>query len=128
LYSKKETVKVNKEIDKISKEVGLRVGHPPEKILPKRQGFVKNELSISKKTGVDYQHRSSADIQYIRYGSKYMQCDKCKKFLGLWHAIRSALFKKQGQPYIITCKSCRCRNERIKGALRDELDTNWTSP
>jgi RNase P subunit RPR2 len=125
LFSKKESVKTNKQIDRLAKETDLIVGHVGEKSIPKRKGFVRNELSVSKKSGVDYQHRSSADIQYIRNGSKYMQCDKCKQFLGIWHAVRSASFKKRNKPYIIKCKSCGHGNVRIKGALREELDAQW---
>ena len=87
--------------------------------------LIKKEHSISKQSGVDYQHRSQADLQYLRYASPYMQCKKCKEFLGIWHCVRYALFKPRGKPYFIPCKVCGHMNKRIKGALGKELDEKW---
>jgi len=90
-----------------------------------KKSFIRKEMNITKKSGVDYQHRASADLQYLRYGSDYMQCSKCKEFLGIWHCVRSALFKKRGCEYMIICKRCGYGNKRVKGALSKELDKNW---
>lgn len=91
-----------------------------------KKGLIRTEISLTKKSGVDYRGRSGADMQYIRYGSDYMKCDKCGEYLGLWHCIRCALFKKHGCEYLIVCKNCGHPNMRVKGALRDELDSRWS--
>ncbi len=87
--------------------------------------FYNQERELTKKSGVDYNNRAKADLQYIRYASSYMQCDKCKEFLGILHCVRSALFKTRGKEYIITCKRCHYQNIRIKGALNAELSDRW---
>lgn len=108
-YTKKEKIEAIKDMDK-----GI-----------KRAGLIKSEIALTKQSGVDYQRRASADMQYIRYGTTYTQCEKCKGFLGLWHCVRSAMFKPRGKRYMIRCKQCGHENWRIKGALREELDDHW---
>jgi RNase P subunit RPR2 len=91
------------------------------------RNFVKREKMISDRSGVSYDNRARADLEYMRYGSSFMLCDECKVFLGLWHCVRYALFKKQGSEYVIPCKRCAHHNLRVKGALNAELSDRWTS-
>ncbi len=88
-------------------------------------GF-KNARTITKKSGVGFARRGQADIMMLRYDQdSALHCDACKDFLGIWHCVRYALFKKKGSPYYVPCKKCGTLNKRIKGELSKHLDKRW---
>lgn len=91
-------------------------------------GFMKDERLQSERSGVPYQARARADLQFffIDPSSPYF-CDVCHKPLGVWHILRSALFKKKGILYKVFCKSCGKANIRRKGEAKDRFDERWES-
>jgi hypothetical protein len=93
--------------------------------MSKEENLLKKERKLSKSSGVKYGTRATADLQYMRYGTDFMKCEKCEEYLGLWHCVRCALFKKRGTLYVVKCKSCGHKNLRKKGALSEELNERW---
>jgi hypothetical protein len=57
--------------------------------------------------------------------SSVLHCDECHERLGVLHTLRSALFKPQGASYKVTCKHCKHLNIRIKGAYKQQVNTQW---
>lgn len=52
-------------------------------------------------------------------------CDKCKSRLGILRMLKSAFFKKKGEKYLISCKSCLTINVRVKGDIAKNIDKDW---
>lgn len=95
----KENIKINKQIDKIAKEKGLKITHTQ---------VVAYDMSNL----------------YLDPNS-ILHCSECHKRLGILHTLRSALFKKPGTSYIVKCKACKHPNVRIKGQYKSDLDKQW---
>jgi hypothetical protein len=90
-------------------------------------GFLKDEKAQSERSGVPFEGRARADLQFFFIDpSSPFFCDACHKPLGVWHILRCALFRKQGSSYLVPCKSCRTDNKRIKGAMKTGFDERWT--
>lgn len=88
--------------------------------------YLKKEKDITKKSGVDHVHRGQADLLMLRYSvDNPLHCDKCHEFLGIWHSVRYAMFKKRGCPYNVPCTNCGHLNRRVKGELGKKLDERW---
>lgn len=56
-----------------------------------------------------------------------LHCGECKQRLGVLHVLRYALFKDQGTHYFVPCKRCGHVNERVKGALKHDIDERWST-
>jgi hypothetical protein len=81
---------------------------------------------VTQKSGVDFTHRGQADILMLRMDpDSALHCDGCKDFLGIWHSVRYAMFKKKGSEYYVPCKKCGGLNKRVKGELGRKLDERW---
>lgn len=79
-----------------------------------------NKKIISKQNKVQY----SVQNTFMNTESPLF-CDKCKKRMGLISMVHFALGKKKGEPYIVVCKHCNHKNNRVKGALSDKIDSDW---
>jgi len=72
--------------------------------------------------------RSRADIPYLYVSpDSPLKCSRCGANLGLWRMVRTALFKKKGTIYFVTCKRCKTMNKREKGKLKEDLEERWTN-
>lgn len=54
-----------------------------------------------------------------------LKCDKCYSYLGFWHTLRCAMFKKKGSTYFVNCKICKHKNPRMKGQFKNNMDSKW---
>jgi C4-type Zn-finger protein len=75
---------------------------------------------------ISYTDKAKADLTMLMLDTTSdLYCGNCHKKLGIFHIMRSALFKKKGSIYYVFCKHCRYRNDRVKGELSKKLDKRW---